>query len=382
MWPFAMRYLPFFLFVLGCFSCSVAQPQLPEDGFGSPVPVVAADVSMTHEYTGNVELQKSSQLKQSIYGSTYRIYFGPQLVTLRASYRDPTSQTAILSGSPPPAQRDGYFDLRATSALAGTGIVGEGEMAYGALNAFDGNMRPGMLRFALKNNWGNFTHGADYKSIAKGFTSVTGATAEQSRDEASIWGEQRLGAFKLRGSVGESWEHLDSADPRVTHTVASALQLNAPRWMGTLSTSLGSVEQSSRPGEEMVVFTNKLTTSFRPINSLLLEPNFSLKEERNPGTGIMTQTPTSGFSLTYSSTPGGFRLTGGTSFSRILNSDGTHDVRVYGASAGVDWKLGRFLGQNDVLSFSFNYNKHLDQVWRSNSSRGVSSAIKFKIAGF
>jgi hypothetical protein len=240
-----------------------------------------------------------------------------------------------------------------------------------------------MARFGLKSNWQDFTYGADYKSLAKGYTPAGGTLADHSRDEVLIWGERRLGLFNLRGSIGESWERVfDAADLRVTRTAATALQINQARWGGSLSTSYGLVDQGSGQNEESAVLINKLTTSFRPSDFLLLEPNFSIKEERNQSTGVRTQTPTSALSFTYSPLQSAFRLSGATSFSRIFNLDGTNDVRIHGTSAAVDWKLGKFLGRDDILSFTFNYNRHLDHVFRSNSHGGVSSMLQFKIAGF
>jgi hypothetical protein len=73
---------------------------------------------------------------------------------------------------------------------------------------------------------------------------------------------------------------------------------------------------------------------------------------------------------------------GGTTFSRIFNSDGASDVSMHGTSAGVDWKIGKFLGPNDTLSFTFNYERRLDRIFRANSQDGLSGILQFKIAGF
>ncbi|MGH7931050.1 MAG: hypothetical protein ACREQV_25035 [Candidatus Binatia bacterium] len=300
---------------------------------------------------------------------------------VRASYRENPDQQAQLN--PQGGNRQRYFDLRATSTLAGTSLVGEGEVAYSVLNSLDGNMRPEMLRLGLKNRWKGLSYGADYKSVAKGFTPIAGTIADQSRDEALFWGEHALGPLKLRGSIGESWEPVaNAAGFRVTRTAATTLKINRARWGGSFSTSYGLIGQGSGPNEENSVFINSLTTSFRPSEFLLLEPSFSIKEEWNQSTGVRTQTPTSGLSFTYSPVQSPLRLTGGTSFSRSFNRDGSNDVRIHGTAAVIDWKLGKFLGRDDLLSFTFNYNRHLDYVFRSNSYGGLSSMLQFKIVGF
>jgi hypothetical protein len=378
-----MRYFSVLLLLLGCLSCSVTKTELSERAHSFPAVSAPFDLHDVKAFSGNVALQKTASSSQDVYGSTYRINFGPQVVSVRASYREDAEQRIHPGDNPPAGNLPGYFDLRATSALAGTSLLGEGEMAYSVRNPFDKNMRPEMFRLGLKDRWRNFSYGADYRSVAMGFTPIGGTIAEQSRDETLIWGEQGFGALKLRGSVGESWERaLDSADLRVTRTAATALQIHQARWGGSFSTSYGLVEQGSGQNEESAVLINKLTSSFRPSDFLLLEPNFSVREERNQSTGVKTQTPTSGLSFTYSPLQSAFRLTGATSFSRIFSLEGTNDARIHGTSAVVDWKLGKFLGREDTVSFSFNYNRHLDHVFRNNSHGGVSSMLQLKIAGF
>ncbi|HEX9662184.1 MAG TPA: hypothetical protein VGB27_07850, partial [Candidatus Binatia bacterium] len=134
--------------------------------------------------------------------------------------------------------------------------------------------------------------------------------------------------------------------------------------------------------EESAVLIKRITTSYRPADFLSLEPNFTVKEEWNQSTGVRTQTPTTGLSLTYSPLQSAIRLTGGTSFSRIFNRDGSNDVSIHETSAVVDWKIGKFLGRNDTLSFTFSYDRQLDRVFRANSHDGLSSMLQFKIAGF
>lgn len=242
-----------------------------------------------------------------------------------------------------------------------------------------------MVRLGLRNHWRGLTFGADYRSVAKGFMSTTGAIADQSREEALLWGQHGVGPFNLRGSIGESWERLiDSADSRVTRTAATTLHINRRQWAGSLSSSYGLTGQGAALSEESRFFFNKLTTSYRPSEFLALEPNFSVKEEWNHNTGVRTQTPASGFALTYSPFGNSFRLSGGTSFSRTLNKDGyaSNDVSIHGTSAVIDWKIGNFLGRNDSLSFTINYERLLDRVVRANSHDGVSSMLQLKILGF
>jgi len=376
-----MRHWTFLILLLGCLSCSVATTEHSEIPPSFPVLSDPTNVLGTDQFNVNKTLQNTARSSQNIYENRYQVNFGPQVVNIRASYRERPDLN--LNSDPATDNIQRYFDLRATSALAGTSLVGEGEIAYNALNSFDGNMEPGMGRFGLKHRWRDLTYGADYKSIAKGFTPIAGTIADQSRDEAQIWGEHRLGPFNLRGAIGQSWEQvIDAADLRVTRSAAAAIQINRGQWGGSFSTSYGLIGQGSAPNEENTVFIKRLTTSYRPSDFLVLEPNFSLKQEWNQSTGVRTQTPTTGLSLTYSPLQSAIRLTGGASFSRIFNRDGSNDVSIHGTSAVVDWKIGKFLGRNDTVSFTFNYDRQLDRVFRANSHDGLSSMLQFKFAGF
>ena len=378
-----MRYFSVLLLVVGCFSCSVAPTERSVISTGIPALSAPFNVATIDQFSGNVPLQNTDPSTPTIYANTYQINFGPQRVTVRAAYREDANQKSQINGSRKTDDIHGYFDLRATSALAGTSLIAESEMIYGVLNPFEGNIRPEMLRFGLKNRWRNFSYGADYKSIAKGLTPIAGTVADQSRDEALIWGEHGFGPLKVRGSISESWERvLGSADLRVTRTAATVFDINRAGWGGSFSTSYGLIGVGSGANQENVLFVKRLTTSFRQSDFLLLEPNFSVTEEWNQSTGVRTQTPTSGLSFTYSPLRGAFRLTGGTSFSRIFDREGSNDVRIHGTSAVVDWKLGKFLGRDDILSFTFNYQRHLDHVLRSNSHGALWSMLQFKIAGF
>ena len=378
-----MRHWTFLILLLGCLSCSVATTEQSEIPPSFPVLSDPTNILGTVQSNVNTALQNTAGSNQNIYENRYQVNFGPQAVNIRTSYRESPDLNANLNSAPATVNIQRYFDLRATSALVGTSLVGDGEIAYSALNSFDGNMQPGMVRFGLKHRWRDLTYGADYKSIAKGFTPIACTIADQSRDEAQIWGEHSLGLFNLHGAIGESWERvIDATDLRVTRSAAAAIHIDRGQWGGSFSTSYGLIGQGSASNEESTVFIKRLTTSYRPIDFLVLEPNFSLKQEWNQSTGVRTQTPTTGLSLTYSPLQSAIRLTGGASFSRILSRDGSNDVSIHGTSAVMDWKIGKFLGRNDTLSFTFTYDRQLDRVFRANSHDGLSSMLQFKIAGF
>jgi hypothetical protein len=365
--------------VLGCVSCSV--PASNSDTLIGFAPRAILDGPAATDKSDAGTRQNAPAKSHQVRANTYQLNLGPQVVRVRAAYRD-NAEANLLQNDPGPANLERYFDLRATSALSGTNLLGEGEMAYNLQDSLDGNVRPAMLRLGLKHHWGGLTYGADYKSVQRGFSSLAGSIAEQSRDETLFWSEHRSGPWKLRASIGEAWEQIsDTGDLLFTRTTATVLHLNKPRWGGSLSTSYALAGQGTVI-DDYSVLIGKLTTSFRPSGFLLIEPNFSLKEEWSQGSAGKSQTPASGFSFTYSPMQSRFRLTGGTSFSRKFASEASGDVTTHAASASLDWRLGNFIGRNDSLSFSFNYNRQLVYSLPGQSNYSVSSLVKFKIAGF
>jgi hypothetical protein len=375
------RYLPLLVLLVGSLSCSIpSQEREIVPVFPTPAAFYGPGVN---EFSGNVALQNNLQSNQSVSANTYRVNFGPQVVTVRASYRENADPAIGASGNLEPATAQQYFDLRAASAVAGTNLLTEGEMTYNLLGPSDGNVKPAMFRLGVRNRWQGLSYGADYKSVQQGFTSIGGTFADQSRDDAVIWGEHGLGAFKLRGSVGESWERMaDPADLRVTRMAATSLQIKRGVWGGSLSASYGLVEQGSGSKTESRLLIRTLAGSYRASDSFLLEPNFSLKEEWDQSTGVRTQTPASAMAFTYSPARSAFRLTGSTSFTRVFGGDEFHGAGVHGTSAALDWKLGKILGRDDRLLFTFSYNRHLDHFSGNNAQRYLTGMLQLRVAGF
>jgi hypothetical protein len=76
-----------------------------------------------------------------------------------------------------------------------------------------------------------------------------------------------------------------------------------------------------------------------------------------------------------------FKLTGGTSFARTFSGDGLSNLRTFGTVAALDWRLGKFLGRDDILSFNLNYNQQLDFI-SSGNHNDVSGMFRLRIIGF
>ena len=320
--------------------------------------------------------------------NSFSVNFGPQLLNVKASYlekREPAAVTTAVGPNDENLRR--YLNLFGTTSFGGTNLTGEGELTYVPRNISTGECEcldwPRMTRLGLKTRWQGLNYGADFTSVEKGFVAISGAASAEARDEGQFWGEYNLGPFNLRGSVAESWEELlDANRHRFTRAATTAVKLNRSVWGGTLVSSYGLVEQGPDLSQEMTVLTNTVTGFYRPFTVLSLGPSIGIKQEWNAVTGYRTETPTTEFSFVYTPLQDQFRLAGGTSFSRTFNRYALNDVMTVGTRAVIDWRIGKFLGRNDTLSFNVNYNRQRDLISSGNSSDDLSGILQLKVTGF
>jgi hypothetical protein len=317
--------------------------------------------------------------------NTLLLSFGPKLLELKASYVEKQEPAAPLTDPLQTGNLRRYLNLLATSSLGGSGWTGEGEVSYSPVNASPERCScgdwPRMLRLGLRNRWGGLAYGADYRSTERGFVSFAGAVTDLTRDEGQLWGEHPLGPINIRGSIGESREKLlDVNGLRVTKSATASFSINRSDWGGTFASSYGWAEQGLN--QETKIFTNTLTGSYRPLSSLSLNPNFSIKEERNPSTGIKTETPRTELTFAYAPPQDSFRLTGATSLAKSFSDNEAYNSRIFGTTAALDWRIGKFLGKDDTLSFNVNYNQQVGVTPSANSHNDLSGMLQLKITGF
>jgi hypothetical protein len=148
-----MRHWTFLILLLGCLSCSITTTEQSEIPPSFPVLSDPTNVLGTDQLNVNTALQNTARSSQSIYENRYQVNFGPQVVNIRASYRERPDLNVNLNSDPATANIPRYFDLRATSVLAGTSLVSDGEMSYSVPDSTADSMRPAMVRFGLANRW-------------------------------------------------------------------------------------------------------------------------------------------------------------------------------------------------------------------------------------
>lgn len=320
-------------------------------------------------------------------GKTLVLSFGPKVLELKASYLEKLDASSESNGALQDGNSRRYLNLLATSSFAGSGLTGEGELSYSSLNSLAGQCAckdwPKMLRLGLKSRWGSLGYGADYKSTDRGFVSIAGVATDQTRDEGQLWGEHNLGPFNLRGSIGESWEKLlDVNSLRVTKNTTASLNFNRSQWGAKFASSYEWIDAGAALNQATTAFTNTLTGSYRPFDFLSVNPNLSIREERNANTGARTETPRTELIFAYTPFRDVLKLTGTTSFARSYGGDGLNIVRTFGTTTALDWKIGNFLGKDDTLSFNVNYNQQPDFISSGNSHNDLSGLLQLRITGF
>jgi hypothetical protein len=375
-------YLSEVLLLLFCLIGRTASAETPELAAQPSDSPTSLQLLFLPPFSHSQGIQKSAEPVRN----TFLVNLGPKMVELKASYLERREESNNSNGLLDDGKSQRYFDLLATSSYLDSKMIAEGELGYSALDSLKTECRcdelPRMMRLGLKHRWGDFSYGADYRSLGKGFVSITGARVDQPRDEAQLWGERILGPFKLRGSLGESWERLSDINLKLTKIAAAALNFNRPEWGGWLASSYSLTDESSDLGQEIKAFTNTFASSYRPLSGLSLGQNFSIKEERDQSTGIRTETPTAALTVVYTPLRDLLKLSGGGSYTRTLSKDRSSDVRTVGATAAMDWKIGQSMRVEEFLSFDVTYNHQLDFVSSTNSHEDLSATLRYKITGF
>lgn len=371
--------------LLLCFSCSTqaTQSQQPSSPWSATQPDYDYGIApLVDSFEADTVTKAAKPVP-----NTVSMSFGPKLLELKASYFEKGQQILSLDGTWQQnnnVQR--FLDVLGSSSLGGTGFTGEGELTYSPLDSSPGqhlNVEwPKMLRLGIKNRWSGISFGADYRSIDQGFISTTGARTDQARDEGQFWGESAIGPFNLRGSVAQSWERFLGTDGvQISRTATASLNLNQTQWGGTLTSSYALVDPALPLDPSAIVLTNSLIGSYRPLKSFSLGPSLTMKQEWNRS-GVRTQSPATGFAFAYAPARDPYKLTAGTSFTRSFSTDGARDLKALDTTAAFDWRLGKFLGREDVLSFNLKYNYQLDLVSPLNSRHDLTGMLQLKIVGF
>jgi hypothetical protein len=372
----------FYLLTVSCllsFACGVGTTQAPQPlAEFLPHPAALAYPA----FDGANDIQDFAKP----HANAIAVNFG-RAVELKAVYLEKREPVEPTYPDIPDGNLQRHFGLLATSSLAGTALTAEGELAYSHLGSLSGscecNERPMMMRLALKNRWQALSYGGDYRSFDPGFVSIAGAQTDLHREEGELWGERSWGALKLRGSLAQIWEKpRDATAVRVTRGATAIFNYSRPQWGGSFASSYSVVQPETAPDHETTVANLRIAGSYHPVSSIRLAPSLSFRQEWNAETGSRVETPATGLAFVYTPFKDWIRLSSDTTVTRSFSIDGSSDIRTFGTGAALDWKIGKFVGAANRLSFSVNYNHRLDLLSQANSQKDVRGMLLLQVTGF
>ena len=318
---------------------------------------------------------------------TFALELGPKLVEIRATYWEKLQKdTLSITGSSEPRAREWgrYFDLFAKSSQFDGRLVGESEIAYSALEASSLTMeqQPIMGRVGVNGRWGKAGYGFSYRSVGRGFVSLTGAKVEHDRDESQLWGEYDFGLFRMRGAAGETWEtNAATNDLTLTKAAGTSVHLTRPDWNASYSSTYSWIGRGEQSSQKIQAFANGLALVYRPSARLTVEPTLNFRQEWDPGTGLKKDTPSAGLALAYEPVRD-LKVIGRASYARELSEDPMKTAAILNTTAGLNWKLGKsFLGEQSV-SMQLEYKNETRPTLPDNQYANIAGTVQFKITGF
>lgn len=317
--------------------------------------------------------------------STIALEVGPKLVEVQATYAERRAPDGVTGANPsdkPETQTGRYFDLLASSSRFDGKLVGESEFAYSGLpGAALTSQLPTMSRLTVRGNWGAANYGASYRNFGSGFISTNGMKIDNDRDVREAWAEYDFKLFRLKSTIGETWERrLDNRQLTLTRSAATSLNLNRGSWSAQLLSSYAIIDQDQSM-DKTTALSHGLSIAFKPVSFLSIEPGFMLKEEWNRFSGAKTETPSGGLALV--TTPArDLSLTGRASYARGFSDDPLKDSALVNAGASLDWKLGKTLLGDQALSFQFQYIRQSGAGLIASQPANFNGLIQWKLAGF
>ena len=202
--------------------------------------------------------------------SSFALEVGPKLVEVKATYTEQRGSDSVNSAgtnTTSATQSGRYLDLFAplVSRLTASLSV-RAELAYsGVPGAGVGNELPAMSRLTLRGNWGLANYGANYRTFGSGFVSTAGLKFDNPRDEREAWGEYDFKLFRLKGSLGESWERrLDTGELTLAKTAATSFNWKRGDWSALSFNELFDHRSRRNGDRQTTAFSNGVSLTGRP----------------------------------------------------------------------------------------------------------------------
>ena len=316
--------------------------------------------------------------------SRLRVNFADRTFSIKASYLE---RKIIPDASTDQERQSSVFSLYGNSDLAGEQLKSEGEFSFNTMGlngqSATGDM-PKKLRLALKGSWQAYNYGLDLRSIDGGFLDLTGTPLNRGEGLGQIWGETSFGQLRVKTTLGRVSESLNESPEALRVTRASSLSLDyrAPGWQTVLTSSYGLRDDRYDKGSSVDIISYELRTTYQLSPDLKVIPLLRFSEERDKGSGIRSEMPATGWTITYRAWRNVLDLVGSTSVNWLQSNDHLISSKDLNSSGKIVWKLGDSPELRKTLSYEVSYVNHLDLIDSYHSTSGFSTKMVLTIYRF
>lgn len=275
-----------------------------------------------------------------------------------------------------------------------------------------------MVRMGLTGTSGAMRYGATYRTAGQAFLNIP----DQSLRE--IWGEWKQGFTTLRTQIGQAWNNVagDSSRSRLeqtygrigmawakpawpglsltyarsslnstldplgitpqltqNHTVEAAIAYSRPQWNIRLATNYFLTNDLMKNGAETDTRLQLLTASFRPLNTLTIQPTLAYREDIQSWSGVRTESPSGSLALQYRQSRQVLVSAVG-NYASTRSSDGLTDTENVSGKGALAWNLQSTVTWTTLLAIEAGYSRVTNRLVPTADIEDISGIVKLVLA--
>jgi hypothetical protein len=316
--------------------------------------------------------------------SRLRVNFADRTFSIKTSYLERKTIPDTLTAQ---ERQSSVFSLFGNSDLAGEQLKSEGEFSFNTVGVKGEGVSgdtPKKLRLALKGAWHAYNYGLDLRSTDEGFLDLSGAQLNRGEGVSQIWGETSFGQLRVKTTLGQISDSLTESPEATRITRASSLSLDyrMAGWQTVLTSSYGLRNDRNDKGSSAEIFSHELRTSYQLSPELRLIPLLRFAEERDKSSGIRSEMPSTGWTITYSAWRNIVDIVGSTSVNWAQSSDRVTNSKDLNSTGKIVWKLNESSEMLKTFSYELSYMNHLDLIESCRSTSGFSTKIVLTVYRF
>lgn len=275
-----------------------------------------------------------------------------------------------------------------------------------------------MVRMGLTGTTGTMRYGMTYRTAGQAFLNAPDQALRE------LWGEWKQGFTTLRTAFGQTWNNVagDSTRARLeqtygrigmawakpswpelsltyaksslsstldplgivpqqtqSHVVEAAIAYSQPNWNARLASSYLLTNDLLRNGVETNTRIQILTASFRPLNTLTIQPMLAYREDVQPWSGVRTESPSGSLALHYKQSRQLFVSAVG-NYASTRSSDGMTVTENVSGKGTLAWNLESSLTWTTLIAVEAGYSRLTNRVTPSADTEDVSGIVRLVLA--